>query len=109
MTRSFMHGGGAFLVPYALTLFFIAIPVFLLELAVGQKSQLGATELWKSVHPALGGLGIAGVLATFVVSLYYNVIVAWGLWYFCNSFIWPLPWSDEQGGARYFWEVRVAA
>lgn len=101
-----MHGGGAFLVPYTLTLFLIGIPIFLLELALGQKSQLSATAFWKTVHPALGGLGLAGVLATFVVALYYNIIVAWAMWYFVNSFGSPLPWSDERGGALYFWEVR---
>ncbi|KAL1503922.1 hypothetical protein AB1Y20_012383 [Prymnesium parvum] len=103
----YKHGGGAFLVPYSLSLFLIAIPIFLLELAMGQKTQRGARELWVEVHPALGGVGIAGVLATFVVALYYNVIVAWALWYLGNSFSSPLPWADERGGARYFWEARV--
>ena len=101
----YMYGGGAFLVPYTLTLLIIGIPVFLMELAMGQKMQLDSAQLWKQVHPALGGLGVAGVVATFVVGLYYNVIVAWALWYLFNSFSSPLPWSDERGGAQHFWEV----
>lgn len=28
------------------------------------------------------------------VSLYYNTIIAWILWYFFNSFQEPLPWSQ---------------
>lgn len=100
----YQYGGGAFLVPYTLTLIIIGIPVFLLELAIGQKFQLGAIQLWRSIHPALGGLGTAGTIATFIVALYYNVIVAWALWYLGNSFSYPLPWSDERGGARHFWE-----
>ena len=101
----YMYGGGAFLVPYTLTLLIIGIPIFLMELAMGQKMQLGSAQLWKQVHPALGGLGVAGVVATFIVGLYYNVIVAWALWYLFNSFSSPLPWSDEHGGAQHFWEV----
>lgn len=105
--RSYKHGGGAFLLPYTLCLFLMGMPIFLLELALGQKSQLGARELWASVHPAFGGLGIAAVLVTFSVALYYNVIVAWTLWYLGNSFAWPLPWSEERGGALHFWEVAI--
>ena len=68
----------AFLVPYTLVLLVIGIPLFLLELYVGQNLQIAATYAWPKYHPAFGGLGISGTLATFFVALYYNVIVAWG-------------------------------
>lgn len=74
----YKFGGGAFLVPYTLVLLIIGIPLFMLELYVGQKHQVAATHAWPAIHPAFGGLGIAGTLATFFVALYYNVIVAWG-------------------------------
>ena len=74
----YQYGGGAFLVPYTLVLIIIGIPLFLLELYVGQKHQVAATYAWPRLHPAFGGLGYAGTLATFFVALYYNVIVAWG-------------------------------
>lgn len=28
------------------------------------------------------------------ISLYYNTILAWIMWYFFNSFQEPLPWSQ---------------
>jgi len=31
---------------------------------------------------------------SFLVSLYYNTIIAWVMWYFFNSFQDPLPWSQ---------------
>jgi solute carrier family 6 (neurotransmitter transporter) protein 19 len=31
---------------------------------------------------------------SFLVSLYYNTILAWVLWYFFHSFQDPLPWSQ---------------
>jgi len=59
------YGGGAFLVPYTLVLLIIGIPLFFLELYVGQKMQVAATYAWPAYHPAFGGIGIAGTLATF--------------------------------------------
>jgi SNF family Na+-dependent transporter len=90
----YSHGGGAFLVPYTLVLLFIGIPLFLLELGVGQKAQIGATHAWANMHPALAGIGYAGTSATFMVALYYNVIVAWAIWFLVHSFTAPLPWSE---------------
>lgn len=34
------------------------------------------------------------MLVSLTVSLYYNTIIAWVLWYFFNSFQEPLPWSQ---------------
>uniref|UniRef100_A0A672LQM5 Sodium-dependent neutral amino acid transporter B(0)AT1-like n=1 Tax=Sinocyclocheilus grahami TaxID=75366 RepID=A0A672LQM5_SINGR len=37
---------------------------------------------------------IASMCVSFLVSLYYNTIIAWVMWYFFNSFQEPLPWSQ---------------
>ena len=68
--------------PYTFTLLLIGMPIFLLELGMGQKFQIGGAELWKRVHPSLGGLGVASITATAIVAVYYNVVVCWALWYF---------------------------
>lgn len=34
------------------------------------------------------------MLVSFMISLYYNTIIAWVMWYFFNSFQEPLPWSQ---------------
>uniref|UniRef100_A0A7N5K4L4 Solute carrier family 6 member 18 n=1 Tax=Ailuropoda melanoleuca TaxID=9646 RepID=A0A7N5K4L4_AILME len=39
-----------------------------------------------------GGLGCLTV--SFLVSLYYNTVLTWVLWYLLNSFQYPLPWSS---------------
>uniref|UniRef100_A0A673SXD6 Solute carrier family 6 member 18 n=1 Tax=Suricata suricatta TaxID=37032 RepID=A0A673SXD6_SURSU len=39
-----------------------------------------------------GGLGCLTV--SFLVSLYYNTVLTWVLWYFLNSFQSPLPWGS---------------
>lgn len=37
--------------------------------------------------------GLGCLMMSFLVSLYYNTILTWVLWYFLNSFQHPLPWS----------------
>ena len=45
---------GAFLIPYAVMLTFVGIPVFLIELAIGQYSASGPATVWE-VAPLFKG------------------------------------------------------
>lgn len=103
----FNNGGGAFLVPYVIVLLLIGMPIFLLELGMGQKFQVGGGEIWQRVHPTLKGVGIASTIASFIVCCYYNVVVAWALWYLFRGMASPLPWDPHLGGALEFWEVET--
>lgn len=61
------------------------IPLFLIELGMGQKMRLGSLGVWNTIHPWLGGIGIASCIVTFFVALYYNVIITWCFYYLFNS------------------------
>ena len=81
-------------------LFFLGLPLFILELAIGQRLRKGSIGVWKQVgcefhhhnytliqcafqiSPYLGGLGLASGVVAFNVALYYNTIIAWCLKYF---------------------------
>uniref|UniRef100_A0AAQ5YFR9 Transporter n=1 Tax=Amphiprion ocellaris TaxID=80972 RepID=A0AAQ5YFR9_AMPOC len=89
-----IYGGGAFLIPYLIALVFEGLPLLYLELAIGQRLRLGSVGVWNSISPLLGGLGIASSIVSLLVSLFYNTILAWVLWYFFHSFQNPLPWSS---------------
>jgi len=75
-------------------LFLIGIPLFLLELAIGQYFRQGAIGAWAKINPVFKGIGVASVVISFIVSLYYNAIIAWSLFYFGVSFQSPLPWQN---------------
>ncbi|XP_078543794.1 sodium-dependent neutral amino acid transporter B(0)AT1-like isoform X5 [Lissotriton helveticus] len=88
------HGGGAFMIPFLILLVVEGIPLLHLEFAIGQRLRKGSVGVWSTIHPYLKGVGIASMLVSFLVGLYYNTIIAWVMWYFFNSFQEPLPWSD---------------
>nr|XP_024215877.1 sodium-dependent neutral amino acid transporter B(0)AT3 [Halyomorpha halys] len=88
------NGGGAFLVPYFIMLAIEGIPMFYLELAIGQRLRKGAIGVWNQVSPFLAGIGISSAVVSFNVALYYNTIIAWCLFYFAQSFQAELPWSE---------------
>uniref|UniRef100_A0A8C1BGR8 Transporter n=1 Tax=Cyprinus carpio carpio TaxID=630221 RepID=A0A8C1BGR8_CYPCA len=88
------HGGGAFMIPFLILLVLEGIPLLHLEFAIGQRLRKGSVGVWRSINPYLVGVGIASMLVSFLVGMYYNTIIAWVLWYFFNSFQDPLPWSQ---------------
>uniref|UniRef100_A0A3P9J7Y5 Transporter n=1 Tax=Oryzias latipes TaxID=8090 RepID=A0A3P9J7Y5_ORYLA len=90
---AYKNGGGAFLIPYFTMLVVVGIPLFFLESALGQFCSQGPINAWKAV-PILQGVGIAAVVVTLVVSIYYNVIICYSLYYMFASMQFPLPWSD---------------
>ncbi|KAF4081794.1 hypothetical protein AMELA_G00165140 [Ameiurus melas] len=88
-----IYGGGAFLIPYLIALVFEGLPLLYLELAIGQSLRKGSIGVWNSISPYLGGVGVASMMVSFLVGVFYNTILAWVLWYLFNSFQDPLPWS----------------
>ncbi|XP_076334048.1 sodium-dependent neutral amino acid transporter B(0)AT3-like [Tachypleus tridentatus] len=88
------NGGGAFLIPYFIMLALEGIPLFFLELAVGQRLRKGAIGAWNLVSPYMGGIGVTSAVVSFNVALYYNTIISWCLFYLGRSFQFPLPWAE---------------
>ncbi|XP_077677484.1 sodium-dependent proline transporter-like [Eretmochelys imbricata] len=90
----YRNGGGVFLIPYFVMLLFTGLPLFLLELSLGQYGAAGPITVWKCC-PLLKGIGVGMLLVSSLVSLYYNVIIAWTFYYLGMSFQSPLPWSCD--------------
>lgn len=88
------NGGASFLIPYLIILAAEGMPLYYMELCLGQRLRNGSIGVWHVVSPYLDGLGFASVLICVMVCLYYNVILSWCLIYLVNSFKDPLPWSQ---------------
>ncbi|XP_076435264.1 sodium-dependent dopamine transporter-like [Babylonia areolata] len=90
----YKNGGGAFLIPYTLMLVCGGIPLFYMELALGQFNRTGAITCWANICPLFKGIGWAVVLIAFYTDFFYNVIIAWCLHFFFASFTADLPWTS---------------
>uniref|UniRef100_H2ZDJ3 Transporter n=1 Tax=Ciona savignyi TaxID=51511 RepID=H2ZDJ3_CIOSA len=88
----YKNGGGAFLIPYFIFLLICGIPLFFLELSFGQFGALGPAAIWK-IAPIFKGVGYCMMFISFVVCIYYNVIIAYSLHFIFNSFTSVVPWS----------------
>ena len=70
----YANGGGSFLIPYFIALVLLGIPLYLLELTLGQVFKRSTLSTLRTIHWRLGGTGIAMAVEAALVSLYYNVV-----------------------------------
>ena len=69
--------------------------MYLMEVALGQFSQLGPLEVWKSMSPIGRGVGFAMCTMSLIVAIYYNVVMGLCLHYMFASFTTgDLPWKS---------------
>lgn len=94
-STAFKNSGVQWFIPYFISLFFVGVPILLMEICFGQVYRGGAVKAYGRQNPRLRGLGLATVYIGFIVVIYYVVIMSWILTYLRNSFISPLPWVDD--------------
>nr|XP_055158290.1 sodium-dependent serotonin transporter isoform X2 [Nyctereutes procyonoides] len=90
----YQNGGGAFLLPYTIMAIFGGIPLFYMELALGQYHRNGCISIWRKICPIFKGIGYAICIIAFYIASYYNTIMAWALYYLISSFTDQLPWTS---------------
>ncbi|WAR14652.1 SC6A9-like protein [Mya arenaria] len=99
--RCYVNGGGAFLLPYAITLLLCAFPMLFLEMFLGQFASEGAISIWK-ICPLLNGVGWAIIFNSTLTNIYYSVIVMYSVYYTFVAFVnigGPLPWQSVNNSA----------
>ncbi|XP_076860097.1 solute carrier family 6 member 6a isoform X2 [Brachyhypopomus gauderio] len=94
----YKNGGGAFLIPYFIFLFGGGLPVFFLEVALGQFTSQGGITCWEKLCPIFTGIGYASIVIVSLLNIYYIVILAWGLYYLLQCFQRELPWARCRHG-----------
>ncbi|XP_042302264.1 sodium- and chloride-dependent glycine transporter 2 [Sceloporus undulatus] len=90
---AFKNGGGAFLIPYLTMLALAGVPIFFLEVSLGQFASQGPVSVWKAI-PALQGCGIAMLIISVLIAIYYNIILCYTLFYLFASLVNVLPWAS---------------
>ncbi|CAD5118985.1 DgyrCDS7647 [Dimorphilus gyrociliatus] len=82
----YKHGGFAFLITYCVSLIFVGIPMFYLELNLGQFTSSSMLTCWTYL-PIMKGVGFCMIMLLCITSIYYMSIITWGLWYFGYSIV----------------------
>ncbi|CAH1647253.1 unnamed protein product [Spodoptera littoralis] len=101
----YRNGGGAFLIPFFLMLLFIGLPLFYLELYIGQYTGIGPLQAFSAISPFFTGLGYCTLVVISIISVYYMIIVAWTLFYTIVSISETLigvPGVQSAGKVVYF-------
>ncbi|CAL8107713.1 unnamed protein product [Calicophoron daubneyi] len=89
----YKNGGGAFLIPYTLMLLLLGLPLFFLEFAFGQFASLGPISVW-NISPLFKGIGYAMMLCSWILLVYYQIVVSHCIYFFIASFTSSLPWAN---------------
>uniref|UniRef100_A0A6A7FVW4 Transporter n=1 Tax=Hirondellea gigas TaxID=1518452 RepID=A0A6A7FVW4_9CRUS len=89
----YKSGGGAFLLPYSMMLFLCGVPLLLMEMAIGQFTGQGPIGAILKLCPIFIGSAVGVVIISIIFCSYYNVIIAWSIYYLMQSFRSPLPWA----------------
>ncbi|XP_032513127.2 sodium- and chloride-dependent glycine transporter 1-like [Danaus plexippus] len=90
----YRNGGGAFLIPFFLMLILVGLPIFYLELYIGQFTALGPLKAFNAISPFFTGLGYCTLMVISMISIYYMIIVAWTIFYTFMSIGGDLGWGS---------------
>eukprot|EP00929_Paragymnodinium_shiwhaense_P059041 TRINITY_DN29558_c0_g1_i1.p1 TRINITY_DN29558_c0_g1~~TRINITY_DN29558_c0_g1_i1.p1 ORF type:complete len:639 (-),score=145.59 TRINITY_DN29558_c0_g1_i1:322-2238(-) len=89
------YGGGAFVFAYLCCLVMIAIPLYLMELVMGQYTRRNTIGCFNMIHPRWVGLGWGQAICLFFALSYYNVLLAYSCIYIASSMFSPLLWAED--------------
>uniref|UniRef100_A0A224Z918 Transporter n=1 Tax=Rhipicephalus zambeziensis TaxID=60191 RepID=A0A224Z918_9ACAR len=90
---AYENGGGAFLVPFFISIVLCGVPLFVMEVSIGQYLNTGGIGIWNLV-PMFKGVGFASMTMIGLSNIYYIVLIAYTLYYLVASFRSPLPWEQ---------------
>ncbi len=63
------------------------------QFTIGQYGGVGPNKLFGRIAPAINGLGYGMLGSLTLVCIYYNVILAWAVYYTVAGFTSQLPWQ----------------
>jgi len=96
------NGGSAALFAYMICAIFVAWPLFIYELILGQHTRLTFMKTWEYIHPRWLSFGWAQFLLLFIAQSYFSIIIMYTLPYIAGSCQDPLPWTDGTDPQTYW-------
>ena len=94
----YTNGGGSFFIPYIVAILILGIPFLIMEYGLGFSFKTSFTEIMKKINPKFEIIAWVLVLFTFIVTVYYMVILSWDLVYLFSSL--TFDWGAD--AANYF-------
>ncbi|CAL4059434.1 unnamed protein product [Meganyctiphanes norvegica] len=92
--RCHRNGGATFLLAYFVMLLLIGIPVYFVEISLGQYVSQGPTYVFTHIAPIARGLGWGMLWLSFLTSIYYTLMIAWVLYYLYSATnLQGFPWD----------------
>ncbi|KAH8271016.1 hypothetical protein KR018_000172 [Drosophila ironensis] len=89
----YRSGGAAFLIPYMLMVILAGIPLFYMEILIGQFSSTGCTNMWR-LFPLFKGAGIAQLIVNAYCMCYYSVVISYPIRMMSYCFQKTVPWDS---------------
>jgi len=96
-SQVFNNNGIQWFIPYLMSIILLAIPVLILEVAIGQAYRAGCVVAYNGLDRRFTGVGLGMVCVGYGVAVYYVPILSWIMVYFRNSFqsASNFPWRDD--------------
>ncbi|PRQ12099.1 sodium-dependent transporter [Corynebacterium sp. 13CS0277] len=87
------NGGGAFLLPYVVALITAGVPVLILDYVLGHRFRGSAPLVWRRVAKRAEPIGWVQTIITYIIAVYYAVILAWSAAY--TWFSVTMAWGED--------------
>lgn len=87
------NGGGAFLLPYVVALITAGVPVLLLDYVLGHRFRGSTPLVWRRISARTEAIGWVQTIITYIIAVYYAVILAWSTIY--TWFSLKLAWGED--------------
>ena len=95
----FKNGGGAYLIPYFLLIITGSVPMYYLEIIMGQYTRSGAIKIW-DICPMFRGVGIGIIILNMFVNVYFIILMVWPMHFmFASLYAWFAPFFGDR---KYF-------
>ncbi|XP_043208084.1 sodium-dependent proline transporter-like [Amphibalanus amphitrite] len=91
---SLRYGGITFLSAYLILLVVVGVPLYVLEIVLGQYSSAGPRSVFSRMAPVSSGIGTAMLLVLAFTVFTYNLPVAWIIFFTAASFNRSPPWGE---------------